>query len=108
MGARERRKGQAGEREVVQLLREHLGVEVERELGQSRDGGADVALEVGGKAMALEIKRQERAVVTKWLDQVMAVDADLHTVLWRPSRREWCAVVPLETWLYLLREAGVQ
>ena len=109
MGASQRRKGAAAEREVCQLLREQLGVEVGRNLEQTRSGGCDIWLEVAGKPMAIEVKRQEKTSVPQWLDQVMAVvGAECHSVCFRPSRRQWMVAMPLETWLFLLRESGVK
>ena len=49
MGAMQRRKGATGERELIALLREHLGEELTRNLDQARDGGADLK---GGMLLA--------------------------------------------------------
>jgi hypothetical protein len=51
-----RRKGAQGEREILGYLREHLGDNsIQRNLSQSREGGGDCAVLVGG--MVLEVKR---------------------------------------------------
>ncbi len=55
MSAMQRRKGAAGEREVLKLLGDELGVLLSRNLQQTREGGADcIAL----KGFAIEVKRQ--------------------------------------------------
>ena len=107
MSKSQRTKGAAGEREVVGILRDELGIEVARNLDQSRDGGCDITLQVAGKAMALEVKRQERASVPTWLAQVGKVDAEYHAVVWRPSRQAWTVCLPLADFIKLVREAGV-
>ena len=68
MGASQRRKGAAGEREWVDVLRKQ-GFSVEgRQLGQARDGGGDVRH--GG--FLYEVKRYNAIAVRKWLDQAEA------------------------------------
>lgn len=55
-GNRSRRKGIAGENEVLGILRDRLGDNsIQRNLDQSREGGGDCAVLVGG--MLLEVKR---------------------------------------------------
>ena len=108
MSKSQRTKGAAGEREVCGILRDELGVEVGRELGQSRDGGCDIRLEVAGQSMALEIKRQEKASLPAWLAQVAKVEAEYHAVVWRQSRKPWTVALPLEDFIKLIREAGVE
>ena len=68
MSASQRRKGAAGEREWVDVLRKK-GFPVEgRQLGQARDGGGDVRY--GG--ILYEVKRYNKIAVRKWLDQAEA------------------------------------
>ena len=68
MGASQRQKGAAGEREWVDVLRTR-GYPVEgRQLGQARDGGGDVRY--GG--ILYEVKRYNKIAVRKWLDQAEA------------------------------------
>ena len=102
-----RDKGASGEREVVSLLADSLGISARRQLDQSRDGGCDIIIEVAGKSCAIEVKRVERSKPLEWLRQVEAVDTDLHMVLWRPSRTNWIGILPWETLVTLLRERGV-
>ena len=107
MSKASRLKGSQGEREVCALLADSLGIAAKRQLDQSRDGGADILIEVAGKSCAVEVKRVERSKPLEWLRQVEAVDTDLHMVLWRPSRCNWIGIVPWQTLVTLLRERGV-
>ena len=107
MSKASRDKGANGEREVVSLLADELGIAAKRQLDQSRDGGADILIEVGGKSCAIEVKRVERSKPLEWLRQVEQVATDLHMVLWRPSRTNWIGIVPWETLVTLMRERGV-
>lgn len=54
MGKAQRTKGAAGEREVCDLILRDLGIEVHRNLQQTRDGGADIKL----KPFSIEVKRR--------------------------------------------------
>lgn len=63
MGRMQRNKGAAGEREVLKMLGERLGMKLERNLSQTRNGGAD-CVELGN--IRLEVKRQERLNVNAW------------------------------------------
>ena len=54
MSAMQRTKGAGGERELARLLQEHLGIPVNRNLQQTRQGGADL-IDVPG--WAIEVKR---------------------------------------------------
>jgi hypothetical protein len=107
MSKASRDKGANGEREVVSLLADELGIAAKRQLDQSRDGGCDILIEVAGKSCAIEVKRVERSKPLEWLRQVEQVATDLHMVLWRPSRTNWIGIVPWETLVTLLRERGV-
>lgn len=66
MGKMQRNKGATGEREVLALLGERLGMKLERNLSQTRNGGAD-CVELG--RIRLEVKRQERLNITGWWKQ---------------------------------------
>ena len=107
MSKASRDKGAQGEREVCALLSEELGINAQRQLDQSRDGGADIIIECGSKSLGIEVKRVERSTPLAWLRQIEAVNTDLHMVLWRPSRSGWIGILPWETLLFLLRECGV-
>lgn len=95
MGASERRKGGDGERELVRLLREHLGDGVCRNLQQSAVGGHDL---LGVGRFALEVKRCEKLSLNAWWEQAwrQAIDAGcLPALAYRQSRQPWRFVVPL-------------
>lgn len=111
MGGRSSRvKGAAGEREACGLLTDWLGGQtVRRRLGQSREGGHDATIDMGGgREIRVEVKRQEQARLHLWLEQAEAscegTDA-MPLVIWRPSRRPWIACAALPDMCYLVREA---
>jgi len=104
VSATERRKGATAELEIVHILRDagwtlaertHDG-RVQRARGDIRGGPAGVHFEV---------KRHERLNVPRALRQVEA-DAnplDIPVLVHRPSRQDWCATLPLDELLALLR-----
>ena len=77
MGAMQRRKGATGERELIALLREHLGEEMTRNLDQARDGGADLKGGVLLAAYAIETKRAKKAELRKWWEQAFSQAYDI-------------------------------
>ena len=100
-GRNNRRRGQAGERELCGLLADYLGASVTRNLGQERDGGTDVHW--GG--YAFEVKRRKAvAGLYEWLAQadcghgtpVAAVRAD---------GKEWLVTMRFSDWAKLVRES---
>jgi hypothetical protein len=99
----ERRKGAAGEREAIALIREAGWPHARRTSdGRGQAGRGDIA---GGPAGChIEVKRQERLNVPAALSQVRA-DADpldVPILVHRPSRAPWMATVPLSDLLALL------
>ena len=69
MGASQRTKGAAGEREWCDYLEAHGFPGAKRLLGQARDGGGDVPL----PPMLYEVKRRKGAIAGRaWLDQAVA------------------------------------
>lgn len=93
MSAMQRRKGAAAEREVLRLLGAELGVMLERNLQQTRAGGAD-CLTI--KGWAIEVKRQESLSRPRWWRQACAqaerVGAE-PMLLYRRSREPWRAFI---------------
>ena len=66
MSRAQRIKGASGEREVVHIIRDELGIECHRNLDQVRDGGADIKL----PPFNIEVKRRARiAHIYEWLQQ---------------------------------------
>lgn len=95
MSAMQRRKGKAGEQELARLLREHLGIEVSRNLLQAREGGADL---LGVLGWAIEVKRAVRPSLASWWQQTcrQAEDAGERPVLaYRLDRHPWRFVLAL-------------
>ena len=103
----QRAKGAAGEREVLALLGDRLGKKFERNLGQTRGGGAD-CVEIG--RIALEVKRQEQLNIKSWWEQAerqavcisIPSGIDIHkkqqlnaipVLAYRQSRKPWTFVL---------------
>jgi len=88
-GARSRSKGARGEREALAVLGDELGVALQRNIEQTRDGGGD-CLQIRG--YVLEVKRCETLCIPKWWRQATAQAADkgLEPVLmFRQNRKPW-------------------
>jgi hypothetical protein len=96
MAKMQRDKGARGERELFALLSEQLGTVVRRNLGQTRDSGAD-SLSIPG--FAIEVKRQECSFRQAWWDQVNAARHQnggvIPLLFYRRSRHPWTAVFDL-------------
>ena len=94
-GRRNRQRGQEGEREVVQLIRDDFGIPHKgRNLDQARDGGADVPL----GPWQIEVKRRRKiANLYEWLDE-----ADLAAI--RADGKGWLVVMPWALFAKLARE----
>ena len=104
MGASQRRKGAAGEREWVDVLRAR-GYPVEgRQLGQARDGGGDVRH--GG--VLYEVKRYNKIAVRKWLDQAQASVIQYHSgeipvvAMREDGRTEWMILMRADDFFKIL------
>jgi hypothetical protein len=94
-GKNNRRRGQSGERELVQLCRDDLGIDHEgRRLGQERDGGHDV--DIG--PLRAQVKRRKRvAGLYEFLEgaDVLAIRAD---------GKKWLMVMDWQMFVRLARE----
>jgi hypothetical protein len=104
VSAAERRKGASAELEVVHLLRDAGWKDAER----THDGRAQRTrgdIRTGPAGCHFEVKRQERLNVPRALRQVEedANPLDLPVLVHRPSRQEWCATLPLDELLALLK-----
>lgn len=106
MSAKSRNKGAAAEREVLKLLGAELGVMLERNLTQTREGGADC---LGVKGWAIEVKRQERLSRPAWwrqaCEQAARVGAE-PMLLYRRNREKWQALIHTQNGMY--REGNLQ
>ena len=101
MGKYQRDKGSRSERELCALLRDSLGIDVRRNLGQERDSGNDIDL----PGFAVEVKRRARiAGVYDWLRQAEDAETGVPVVAMRADRGGWLVVMRLEDWIPLARE----
>ena len=104
-GAKSARKGTAGEREVMAILRDY-GYPVERGGTQSFGQRPDL---YGLDGVHLEIKRAERAQVWAWMEQSQK-DAQrfgdgVPTVIFRRSRSKWLICMELSDFLTFYQAA---
>jgi len=97
-GAKSRRKGQVGEREVAALLRENLGGDYCRNLDQTREGGGDINC---GRWL-IEVKRVQVSSIPSWWRQAVAsakAKGKTPALWYRSDRKPWRVMVPLpEAW----------
>lgn len=107
MGRMSREKGKRGEREAAELLRSH-GFPARR--AQQYAGGVESADVIGLAGVHLEIKRTETLRLYPAVEQAMRdrKPGDLACVLHRQNSRPWLAVLPVEDFLSLYREATRQ
>jgi len=90
-----RTKGASAEREVFKIISDQVGIKVERNLVQTREGGSDTV--VG--EWAIEVKRQETLSINVWWEQ--AVEQALRVnkkpmLIYRKSRMPWKVVIYAE------------
>ena len=103
MSKSERRKGADGEREVCHILADNLGISVNRNLSQTREGGCDIVC----GPFNLEVKRRKSIAVYEWMDQAAAScegSKQKPVVICRGDGKKWLAIMPLEDWMDLARE----
>ncbi len=96
MGAMQRNKGAAAERELFGLLSNLLGFVVRRNVDQARKGGAD-GIEIDG--WAIECKRHETGFRSEWWEQAKAQgnhDGRMPALCYRASRQPWRVRVLLQ------------
>ncbi len=101
MGKRQRQRGAETEREVCDKIAASTGWVVKRELGQARDGGADIRL----ARWVLEVKRRRSIAVYEWVDQATAACApyEIPAVVCRGDKREFLVIQRLDDWLNLVK-----
>lgn len=103
MSKSQRTKGASGERDVCNLIKEHLGVEVKRNLNQTREGGADIKM----PPFSIEVKRRARIALYDWMTQAYCgcdYDDEIPLVVCRGDHKEWLAVMPFYDFLQLLKK----
>ena len=103
-----KRKGSAGELELLHLLEAH-GIAAHRNLQQFVGGvdNPDIAATVCGLPVHLEVKRQERLRLSEAVAQAVrdANGNSLPIVVHRSNRQPWLLTVRLEDVLQLLHES---
>lgn len=102
-GRGKRNKGAAGERELAGILKDNLGFEVKRNLGQARDGADDITIQ----KFRIEVKRQERLQVDKWSEQVESCSksGEIPVLAYRRNGQPWRVCLRLDDFIPLLRDA---
>ena len=64
-----RDKGRRGEQDVARILRDGLGMDVQRNLDQTREGGYDIT---GLEPFCIEVKNRNRLQLKSWWKQTEA------------------------------------
>lgn len=103
MGKAQRTKGAGFEREVVNILRD-AGIEADRNLSQTRDGGGDISL----PDLLIECKRRAKISVYEWMEQAEKAcgPGQQPVVVARADRKEPIAILPLSLFLGLINKRG--
>lgn len=107
MGKASRDKGKRGERELASKLREH-GYDARR--GVQYHGGPDSPDVIGLEGVHIEVKRVERLSLYDALSQAKA-DAgpgEMPVVMHRRNNCEWVVIQPLEDWINLYKNGGLE
>ena len=102
MSKSQRTKGATGEREVCAILHDVLGVDVHRNLSQTRDGGTDIVM---GK-FRIEVKRRKRiGNLYEWMAQserACTAPGQIPVVVARQDgTRQWLVTLNLEDFMTL-------
>jgi hypothetical protein len=91
-----RNKGANGEREVAKILRDYLGIDVQRNWqAQAAGGGADILL----PGWALEIKRAKRPLIASWWAQAAqqgVISGRQPLLVYRLDRGKWRALMSMK------------
>ena len=110
MGAKSRRKGASGEREVAAVATA-LGIRARRtapmQAGYGSSDDADVSIELVGLPLYLECKRYKRTPVARFARKLFAEERPgfVPVLAYRDDQQDaWHAVVPLAELLKLCRE----
>jgi hypothetical protein len=103
MSAKSRNKGASGERELIRLIEDHLGIRLERNLAQSFAGGHDL---IGLDDWAIEVKRYKEVGETEkrafWVQAVEQANrvGKRPAVCFRADRKPWRVLVHAGTDLF--------
>jgi Holliday junction resolvase len=100
MSASQRTKGATYEREIVNQIKDTLGIDVSRNLTQTRDSGADILLD----GYVIECKRRASISVYKWMEQAedSCTFAQRPIVICRGDGKGSLVIMNLEDFLPLL------
>lgn len=111
MSRAQRDKGARGEREVIQLLKDH-GWPLARRSSDGRAQAERGDIVRGPAGFHLEVKRRERISIVEWSRQAErdAHPTDRPAVIWRASREPWRVSMLLDDWTPLARiyEGGLR
>ncbi len=101
MSKSQRIKGAAGERELAEILTATLGWQINRKLGQARDGGDDI--QTG--QFKWEVKRRKKIAVYEFMEQIEAACGpnDTPVVAMRADHKGWLVMMRLEDALPLIQ-----
>lgn len=97
MGKYQRQKGHSFERWVANRLSARLGRQINRNIGQARDGGDDITV----SNFRIECKRRRKIGVYPWFKQVQETCRrdELPIVVLQADYQEPLALIPLEALL---------
>lgn len=105
----QKRKGDHAEREIAGLLNDMLGIKVRRKLGAGRtDDTGDLDWDIDGTVQVKSYKDTNRAIregLANIRQQTNNNGSNWGAVLARRPGGEWIAVMQLEDFAFLLREA---
>jgi len=102
MGKSQRIKGSVYERDVCHAIEDATGIKVNRNIGQSRDGGDDITL----PPYRIECKRRASISTYVWMDQCAKScgPTDVPVVIARGDGRESLVVMRFDDWIKLAME----
>ena len=106
MGKASRDKGKRGERELAGKLREY-GFDAQR--GVQYRGGSDSPDVIGLEGVHIEVKRVERLSLYDALSQSKseAGAGEMPVVMHRRNNCGWVVIQPLEDWINLYKNGGL-
>lgn len=104
-GKGRRAKGQRGERELFKLILEKTGIKLERNLQQTKNGGADA---IGLDWLSLEVKYQEKENLSLWWNQTkrQTKKGQMPALAFRANRKQWKFMVEGDYRVYGLNYEG--
>ena len=109
MGRAGQRKGECGEREVVNILIDR-GYKAHRNIQRERGGkgNPDVEARIGGRTFHCEVKRRENLCINSAFAQAAADAVNMTPcVISRKSRRPWLITMTLDDFLALVNEQNI-